>query len=118
MEELARALLEGATGLEGVGILLALTNGQMKTTTAMQAVATLVARGHGTGGLGLVARARRTKTTMPMNQTPAKRMRPIPNPSPKTAGLLTPRLTILIPIARKEPSKKQVQIAAAPRQKR
>jgi hypothetical protein len=92
--------------------------GQKRARMAREAVATLAAPGHLTGGLGLVASARRSKTTVPINQSPTKRTKPIPYTSPKTAGLVTPRLTILMPVARNDPSKKEVQIAAAARQKR
>jgi hypothetical protein len=92
--------------------------GQKSARMAREAVATLAAPGHSTGGLGLVASARSSKTTIPINQSPVKRTKLIPNASPKTAGLVTPWLTILMPMARNDPSRKEVQIAAAARQKR
>jgi hypothetical protein len=105
-------------GVEGGESLVALTMGQKRARIASEAAATLLVIGHWTGGLGLVTIARRSKTTVPTNQSPVKKTKPSPKPKPKTVGLVTPLLTMPIPIPKNDPTKKQVQIAAAAKQKR
>jgi hypothetical protein len=111
-------LVVDVTGVDGKGSLATLTMGQRRARIASEAAATLLGSGHWTGGLGLVTIARRSKTTVAMNQSPAKKTKPSPNPKPKAVGSVTPLLTMPIPIARNDPTRKQVQIAAAAKQKR
>jgi hypothetical protein len=109
---------EGVKGTDRVGILAALNMGQKSAARASNAAVTFVEVGQLTGALGLVAIASKSNTTVPTNQRPANRRKLRPNPIPKAVGSATPWLAILMPRARNEPSKRQLQIAAPARQKR